>query len=180
MTCFQIQIKILEPKSRLPIGRELKIEASHWSRGPQEKNLRLWPWFKNLSHFHLVRSSQCKNSGVTSEWMEWHQNDEMMLKWMEWHRNDEMRLEWMKWLLNKWNDIGMNGMMMNTMINWFEMTKWLEELANLRIKGHALIQKILHFTLVLVIWASFLDDKMIMERKKCQPNEVKPLPFFVL
>ena len=26
---------------RLPIGRELKIEASHWSRGPQEKNLRL-------------------------------------------------------------------------------------------------------------------------------------------
>ena len=43
---------------RLPIGRELKIEASHWSRGPQEKN---------LSYFHLVRSSQCKNSGVTSE-----------------------------------------------------------------------------------------------------------------
>ena len=26
---------------RLPIGREFKIEASHWSRGPQEKNLRL-------------------------------------------------------------------------------------------------------------------------------------------
>ena len=58
------------------------------------------------------------------------------------------------------------------------MTKWLENFANLRIKGHALIQKILHFTLVLVIWASFLDDKMIIERKKCQPNEVKPLPFF--
>ena len=58
------------------------------------------------------------------------------------------------------------------------MNKWLENFANLRIKGHALIQKILHFTLVLVIWASFLDDKMIIERKKCQPNEVKPLPFF--
>ena len=26
---------------RFPIGRELKIEASHWSRGHQEKNLRL-------------------------------------------------------------------------------------------------------------------------------------------
>ena len=26
---------------RLPIGRELKIEASHWLRGPQEKDLRL-------------------------------------------------------------------------------------------------------------------------------------------
>ena len=58
------------------------------------------------------------------------------------------------------------------------MNKWLENFANLRIKGHALIQKILHFTLVLVIWASFLDDKMIIERKKCQPNEVKSLTFF--
>ena len=107
---FEFNPKFWLPKSGLPIGRELKIEASHWSRGPQEKNLRLWPWFKNLSHFHLVRSSQCKNSGVTSEWMEWHQNDEMMLEWMEWHRNDEMRLEWMEWHQNEWNDIGMNEM----------------------------------------------------------------------
>ena len=102
----------------------------------------------------------------------------MIAEWMEWHRNDEIRLEWMEWHWNEWNDIGMNGMMMNTMINWFEMTKWLEELANLRIKGHALIKKILHFTLVLVIWTSFWDDKMIIEWKKRQPNEVKPLPIF--
>ena len=82
---FEFNPKFWLPKSGLPIGRELKIEASHWSRGPQKKNLRLWPWFENLSHFYLVQSSQCRNSGVTSEWMEWHQNDEMMLEWMECH-----------------------------------------------------------------------------------------------
>ena len=54
-------------KWRLPIGRELKIEASHWSRGPQEKNLRLWPWFENLSHSPLVWSSQWRNEIGTTQ-----------------------------------------------------------------------------------------------------------------
>ena len=43
-------------KSGLPIGRELKIEASDWSRGPSKKNLRGWPWFENARHSSVIPS----------------------------------------------------------------------------------------------------------------------------
>ena len=47
----------------------------------------------------------CQNDvRMTSEWVEWHRNDEMRLEWVEWHQNDEMMLEWHR---NEWNDIGM-------------------------------------------------------------------------
>ena len=72
-------------KSRLPIGRELKIEASDWSRGPPKKSkgltlIRKCPSFHRHSLIQTSFNGQSCHSGMRISGLEWW--DDAELTWM--------------------------------------------------------------------------------------------------